>query len=391
MASAVQSEPAEVSVLPQAEHVPWVVWTAALAIVSAPLGGLWDISWHISVGRDTFWTPAHLLIQLCAAIGGLTAVYFILRTMLGNDKELRARSVRVFGLRAPLGAFLCGWGGLTMLTSAPFDNWWHAAYGIDVKIISPPHTVLALGIGAVMLGGFLLIMAQLNHSTVKVAQRLDYILIILVGVVMLGAQSELLEGTNRLLMHSAIFYRCLAVPFPALLMLIRTISPRKWACTASAAVYTVLSLGQEWLFPLFPAAPKLGPVYQQVSHMVPLGFPFLIIVPAVLIDLLWPKLQGWNPWKQTLILGTLFFLTIVAVQWPFANFLVSTLSANWFFGTHYQMYMIPLDTLFARGEWFPYEKSAAEFWLGMGIALVSSLITVRLGLMAGRWLRGVQR
>ena len=30
-----------------------------------------------------------------------------------------------------------------MLTSAPFDNWWHDAYGLDVKIISPPHMFLA--------------------------------------------------------------------------------------------------------------------------------------------------------------------------------------------------------------------------------------------------------
>ena len=35
-----------------------------------------------------------------------------------------------------------------MLTSAPFDNWWHNAYGLDVKIVSPPHTLLILGIRA---------------------------------------------------------------------------------------------------------------------------------------------------------------------------------------------------------------------------------------------------
>ena len=32
-----------------------------------------------------------------------------------------------------------------MITSAPFDNWWHEAYGLDVKIVSPPHTLLAMG------------------------------------------------------------------------------------------------------------------------------------------------------------------------------------------------------------------------------------------------------
>jgi len=32
-----------------------------------------------------------------------------------------------------------------MLASAPFDDWWHNAYGLDVRIISPPHMVLAAG------------------------------------------------------------------------------------------------------------------------------------------------------------------------------------------------------------------------------------------------------
>ena len=47
--------------------------------------------------------------------------------------------MRIFGLRAPLGAFMCGWGALAMLTSAPFDNWWHEAYGLDVKVDHLPN------------------------------------------------------------------------------------------------------------------------------------------------------------------------------------------------------------------------------------------------------------
>src|SRR5262249_27571143 len=109
------------------QRVPWTVWVAAAAIVSAPIGGFLDLSsdlsCELSIGRDPFCTPPHLLIQVCAAIGGITAIYFIVRSTFANDGEARARSVRVFGLGAPLGAFLCGWGALTILTSAPFDNW----------------------------------------------------------------------------------------------------------------------------------------------------------------------------------------------------------------------------------------------------------------------------
>src|SRR5437773_12337370 len=168
-------------------RVPWTVWTAASATTSVVVGSVWDISWHISVGRDTFWTPPHLLIQLCAAIGGLTAVYLIGRTTFAGDERARAESVRIFGLRAPLGAFICGWGALAMLTSAPFDNWWHEAYGLDVKVLSPPHAVLAVGAIAVIYGGFVLIMAQLNRAGEELRGRLETIFLCLIGVIMMGA------------------------------------------------------------------------------------------------------------------------------------------------------------------------------------------------------------
>jgi hypothetical protein len=51
-----------------------------------------------------------------------------------------------------------------MLTSAPFDDWWHNTYGLDVKILSPPHAVLAAGIGAIQIGAMLMAVAWQNRS-----------------------------------------------------------------------------------------------------------------------------------------------------------------------------------------------------------------------------------
>ncbi len=53
--------------------------------------------------------------------------------------------MRFWGFSGPLGAWVTIWGTFVMITSAPFDNWWHNAYGLDVKIVSPPHMVLAAG------------------------------------------------------------------------------------------------------------------------------------------------------------------------------------------------------------------------------------------------------
>ena len=131
-------------------RVPWYLWFGALAVTSASIGGAWDVSWHRSIGRDTFWTPAHMAIYACGSSPPSSAATLSWPTPSASSAKLKAASVNVLGFRAPLGAFIAAWGGIAMLTSAPFDNWWHAAYGLDVKIVSPPHTLLILGIRAVV-------------------------------------------------------------------------------------------------------------------------------------------------------------------------------------------------------------------------------------------------
>src|SRR5437773_2722000 len=49
---------------PPAARLPWYVAATLVAATSAKVGIIWDISWHRSIGRDTFWTPAHAAIYL---------------------------------------------------------------------------------------------------------------------------------------------------------------------------------------------------------------------------------------------------------------------------------------------------------------------------------------
>src|SRR5271170_3238316 len=91
--------------------VPWYIWSLFAAVVSVVIGGYWDISWHMSIGRDSFWTPAHILIQMCGIIGGLSCAYLIFSTTLNSHAPLRDSSVHVWGFRGPLGAFIAAWGG----------------------------------------------------------------------------------------------------------------------------------------------------------------------------------------------------------------------------------------------------------------------------------------
>ena len=145
-------------------RVPWYVWCAVFGVTSAMIGGQWDISWHRSIGRDTFWTPAHMAIYMCGILAGLSCGYLILATTFGNFSQLRSTAVKMWGFEAPLGAFIAAWGGVAMLTSAPFDDWWHSAYGLDVKILSPPHVLLILGNLAVNTGTLILILGMMNRA-----------------------------------------------------------------------------------------------------------------------------------------------------------------------------------------------------------------------------------
>ena len=99
--------------------IPWTIWCCVAAVTSVILGAHWDISWHRSIGRDDFWTPPHIAIYFCGVLAGLACAWLILATTF--DRARQANTVRIWGLHAPLGAFILSRGGAAMLTSAPFD------------------------------------------------------------------------------------------------------------------------------------------------------------------------------------------------------------------------------------------------------------------------------
>ena len=78
-------------------RIPWYLWCSALAVTSAYVGGYWDISWHRSIGRDTFWSPPHMAIYACGVLAGISSAYLILTTTFGRNAPLRDVSVRIWG------------------------------------------------------------------------------------------------------------------------------------------------------------------------------------------------------------------------------------------------------------------------------------------------------
>jgi hypothetical protein len=387
------SAPAEAGVAVRAGAIPWYIWTGVVAITSSAIGGAWDVAWHRSIGRDTFWTAAHMAIYVCGVLAGVICAWLIARSTFTRDPQLRAASVQIFGLRAPLGAFLAGWGCVAMATSAPFDNWWHNAYGLDVKIVSPPHALLILGLRGISTGVMFLILATMNRAAKEDSlafKRLQVLFLYVGGLAIVGQMFFLQEYTWDVKLHHVSAYVAMGIGLPIFFALFWQASRARWAATATAAVYTVFLLAEILIFPLFPAQPKLGPVFNPVTHLIPAKFPILILVPALALDLLWQRVKDWKPWQIALVSGVVFMAVLTVVEWNFAKFLLSDASKNRFFGTIYFDYNSRANGYDRMRQWFLPDQGLT-LSLGLLGASVCACISTWIGLRLGRWMRGVQR
>lgn len=131
-----------------------------LLVIAVLFGGLgtagiyWDVGWHRTVGRDTFWSPPHLLMYAAVAANGLAAISAAAWALRFPDRLSEfGRAIRgPFGLRLPLGFSLLGLGAGVVLAAAPLDEFWHRLYGKDSTVWSFPHLLAVAGAALMVLG-----------------------------------------------------------------------------------------------------------------------------------------------------------------------------------------------------------------------------------------------
>jgi hypothetical protein len=400
---------ASVATLPRAHVHPagpapapvslWTAYAVLFASTSVVIGVLWDISWHQSIGRDTFWSPPHMAIYLGGIVAGVACGVHVLRTSFARSAAAeRARSATVGFWKyfhGHLGAWLCIWGAIAMLTSAPFDDWWHNAYGLDVKILSPPHAVLALGILAIQLGAMFMVLAYQNRAeaasgTDSLARTLRWLYAYAAALVLLNFATMVSEYTWRIFQHGALFWQIAAGVLLMPLAAAAVSGRLRWPATTTAGMYFAVLLLLTWIFPLFPAEPKLAPVRFALTQMMPPQFPLLLFVPAIGLDLV---LQRWNRargWALAAVFSVVFLSLLLVVQWPFASFLNSGYARTPLFGQHLRPYMVPATSAFAEGRFVDTDTGVA-LARGLVIALGLGVISARIGVAWGEWMRRVQR
>ena len=372
-------------------------WAVLLGGTSIAIGILWDISWHRTIGRDTFWTPAHMAIYFGGLLGGLTCGWLVIRTTFFATPQEQAGSVRLWGFRGPLGAWVTIWGTFAMLISAPFDNWWHAAYGLDVKILSPPHTVLALGMWAVVLGALMLVLREQNLAPPDQPAPGRWLFVYASGIAVVMASVFLIEYSWPNQQHTRSFYQFSAATFPLYLLGMARGSKFRWGATWIALVYMAVTALMAWVLPLFPGQPRLGPIYNPINHFVPLPFPLLLVVPAIGIDLLRRWIghgHGWRrDWLLVILAGTAFLALFLVTQWFFSAFLIGPTGQNWFFAAdRHWGYLEHIGDW--RGKFWneTYPRFNPPLTLkGLFIALLLSIAASRLGLWLGNWMSRVRR
>jgi hypothetical protein len=317
-----------------------------------------------------------------------------------------------------------------------------------VKIASPPHAVLGLGMFAVGLGVLLFVFSVQNRTQDQNRTRIGLICALAVGVLIALWADFATEYTWPNLQHGAHFYLVVTVPFPLLLALATRAARVRAPATIAAALYTLIYIFMILALPLFPAHPKLAPIYHPLDNMLPPAFPLLLIFPAAAIDLIgwffarrqltfssdagdqtnrlaphpppslgscgaasgllpvegrggsdsvsskatrrkWLRPGWWKDWLLAAGFAAVFLAVVFAVQWPFSGFLLSDAADNRFFARsgHWPYFVKPGDWM---NSFWDLEQDPLTL-KGLAGAFCRAFLSARAGLWLGNYLLRLKR
>ena len=148
---------------------PIIYFLISIGVSLQISGSNWDIVWHGVGNVETFFTPPHSVIYSGVALAIGSVIGGIIQAAFKIQQQ--KKNIMWFVLlpsSLPLSLKLAAIGCILQLTAGPFDFLWHTQFGFD-GLLSPPHSVLAVGMLTTALGALVGIYSHYsNHSSRKI-------------------------------------------------------------------------------------------------------------------------------------------------------------------------------------------------------------------------------
>jgi hypothetical protein len=148
---------------------PIIYFLISIGVSLQISGSNWDIVWHGVGNVETFFTPPHSVIYSGVALAIGSTIGGILQAAFTIQQQKKDVTWFVlFPSSLPLSLKLAAIGCILQLSAGPFDFLWHTLFGFD-GLLSPPHSVLAVGMLTTALGALIGIYSHYsNHSSGKI-------------------------------------------------------------------------------------------------------------------------------------------------------------------------------------------------------------------------------
>jgi hypothetical protein len=148
---------------------PIIYFLISIGVSLQISGSNWDIVWHGVGNVETFFTPPHSVIYSGVALAIGSTIGGILQAAFTIQQQKKDVTWFVlFPSSLPLSLKLAAIGCILQLSAGPFDFFWHTMFGFD-GLLSPPHSVLAVGMLTTALGALIGIYSHYsNHSSGKI-------------------------------------------------------------------------------------------------------------------------------------------------------------------------------------------------------------------------------
>ena len=102
----------------------WAIFAFALTgLLLQAFGLYWDIWRHVVVGRESFFTPPHLVLY--AGFGSVALAGIVGSVAGASAPRWAGPRVRIVGLLVPIEFLLIGTGALFQALAFPWDEAWH--------------------------------------------------------------------------------------------------------------------------------------------------------------------------------------------------------------------------------------------------------------------------